>query len=214
MKGFYEIYDRTFHTRGMPWIAKFTEGVVELDKCAACGRPNSFAQGDMLARLMEENGTQWSDLIGTGSRVGLFVASSRFVEAPRSHGVRVELGGRVEFDEPGPKRLALAEAPDYYWVDGERHLAARMDFEASGFVGVWYCPECGARSGDVRATRVTQYTFDYDAASGLDLFTTDMSPNAFFCTERVLECAREHRLTNVAITRVEDGPDAKPIKFW
>ena len=214
MKGFYRIKHRTFHTRGMPWIGRFTEGVVNLDKCAACGAPNYFPRGDMRARLWEENGTQWPDLIGTGSVAGVFVASGRFVEALRTCGVRVELGGRVEFDEPGPKRLPLAEAPDYHWVDGERHLAARMDLEASGFVGVRYCSECGARSGDVRATKVTQYTFDYDAASGLDLFTTDMSPRAFFCTERVLECAREHRLTNVAITRVEDGPDAKPIKYW
>ena len=141
----------------MPWIGRFTEGVVNLDKCAACGAPNYFPRGDMRARLWEENGTQWPDLIGNGDLVGLFVSSGRFVEALRS---------------------------------------------------------CGARSGDVRATKVTQYTFDYDAASGLDLFTTDMSPRAFFCTERVLECAREHRLTNVAITRVEDGPDAKPIKYW
>ena len=212
MKGFYEICDRTFHTRGMPWIARFTEGVVELDKCAACGAPTHFPRGDMRA-LLEPKGTQWPDLIGTGG-LGLFVSSVRFVEALRSHGVRVELGGRVEFDEPGPDRLALAKAPDYYWVDGERHLAARMDFEASGFVGVWYCPECGGRRENVQATRVTQYTFDYDAASGLDLFTTDMSPNAFFCTELVLECAREHKPANVVITRVEDGPKAKPIKYW
>ena len=197
----------------MPWIARFTEGVVHLDKCAACGAPDYFPRGDMRA-LLEPIGTQWPDLIGDGHLVGLFVSSGRFVEALRSCGLRVELGGRVEFDEPGPDRLALAEAPDYYWVDGERHLAARMDFEASGFGGVWYCLECRARRYNVRATKVTQYNFEYDATSGLDLFTTDMSPWAFFCTERVLECAREHKPTNVAITRVEDGPKAKPIKFW
>ena len=214
MSRFFSIEDRSFDARGMPWIGKFTQGVVRREQCRTCTVPRYFPQGDMRARLWEDKGTQWPDLIGTGSLTGLFVSSGRFVEALRSCGVRVELGGRVEFDEPGPKRLPLVEAPEYHWVDGERHLAAKMDFEASGFVGVEYCPECGARGYDVRATKITQYIFDYDATSGLDLFTTDMSRQTFFCTERVFECVRAHKPTNVRITRVEDGPDAKPIKFW
>ena len=212
MKGFYEIRDRTNHTRGMPWIAEFTQGVVELDQCATCGVRRRLPRGDLRA-LLEPVGTQWPDLIGNGDLVWLFVASGKFVEALRSCGVRVEIGGRVEFDEPGPKRLSLSEAPDYHWVEGERHLAARMDYEASGFVGVEYCPSCGARSHDIRATKEVRFVFDYDASLGLDLFTTDMNPRAFFCTERVLECARKHRPTNVAISRVEDGPIAKSLKF-
>ena len=213
MSRFFRIKDRTFDARGMPWIAEFTHGVVATEQCRTCTVRRRFPRGDMRA-LLEPIGTQWPDLIGNGDLVGLFVSSGRFVEALRSCGVRVELGGRVEFEEPGPMRLALAEAPDYYWVDGEQHLAAKMDFEASGFVGVEYCPECGARGYDVRATKITQYIFDYDATSGLDLFTTDMSRQTFFCTERVFECVRAHKPTNVRITRVEDGPDAKPIKFW
>ena len=213
MKGFYQVGHRTFHARGMPWIAEFTQGVVEKDQCASCGAPDYFPRGDMRA-LLEPVGTQWPDLIGNGDLVGLLVASGRFVEALRSCGVRVELGGLVEFDDPGPKRLSLAEAPEYHWINGERHLAARMDFEASGFVGVKYCPECGARSYDISATNEIRFVFDYDASSRQDLFTTDMNPWAFFCTERVLECARAHRPTNVAISRVEDGQSAKPLKFW
>jgi len=48
----------------------------------------------------------------------------------------------------------------------------------------------------------------------LDLFSNDMNPDVFFCTERVLECCREHRPTNVAIKPVEEGWRAKSIKFW
>ena len=169
-----------------------------------------------MRALLEPIGTQWPDLIGTGSRVGVLVASGRFLNALRSFEVRVETGGRVEFDEPGPKRLSLADASEYYWVDGEQHLAAKMDFKASGFVGVKYCEACGARSHDIRASRRNEepYVFDYDARSGLDLFSTDMNPDVFFCTERVLECCREHRLINVAIKPVEEGWRAKSIKFW
>ena len=213
MTRFYRIEDRTLYARGMPWIARFTEGVGRLDECAACGVVVRFAEGDMRARLERRLGTQWPDMIGAGDLSGLFVVSRRFVDALRSWGVRVELGGRVGFEEPGPKRLSLAQAPEYHWVDGERHLAAKMDFEASGFVGV-YCPECGSRLNDIRASRDLPFVFDYDASSGLDLFTTDMNPRAFFCTERVLDWAREHRPTNVAISLVEEGRSAKPVKYW
>ncbi len=214
MRNCYRIKDRTFDARGMPWIQRFTEGVVHNDNCAACGKPDYFPLGDMRASLMDGKGTQWPDLIGTGSLTGLFVTSGRFVEALRSCGVRVEVGGRVQINPKVPKRLSLADAPEYYWVDGEKHLAAKMDYEASGFVGTKYCAACGGRSYDIKATKDLKFVFDYDASSGLDLFTTDMNPRAFFCTERVLECAREYLPTNVAITRVEDGQWAKPIKFW
>jgi len=214
MRKYYRIKDRTFDTRGMPWIQKFTEGVVHNDKCTACGKPDYFPLGDMRASLMDGKGTQWPDLIGTGSLTGLFVTSGRFVEALRSCGVRVELGGRVLINHRVPKRLSLDDAPEYYWVDGEKHLAAKMDYEASGFVGTKYCAACGGRSYDIKATKDLRFVFDYDASSGLDLFTTDMNSRAFFCTERVLECAREYLPTNVAITRAEDGQSAKPIKFW
>jgi len=197
----------------MPWIAEFTQGEVALDRCPICGVKRRFPQGDMRA-LLEPIGTQWPDLIGNGDLVELFVVSGRFVEALRSCGIRVELGGRVEFDEPGPKRLSLADAPEYFWVDGEQHLAAKMDYEASGFVGTEYCAACGSRSFDIAASKVTSYVFEYDATSGLDLFTTDMNPRVFFCTERVLECCRDHRPTNVAIRPLEEMSRAKSIKFW
>jgi len=168
----------------------------------------------MCASLMERKGTQWPDLIGTGYMVGLFVASKSFLQALLSSGVRVEVGGRVAINPRVPKRLSLEDAPEYYWVDGEKHLAAKMDYEASGFVGTEYCAACGARSFDIAASKVTSYVFEYDATSGLDLFTTDMNPRVFFCTERVLECCREHRPKNVAIRPLEEGPFAKSVKFW
>ncbi len=213
MKGFYQITHRTFHTRGMPWIAKFTQGIVDLGQCQSCGALWQSAHGNLRA-LLEPIGTQWPDFIGTGSYMDVLVTSGRFLKTLRSFGVLVETGGRVEFEEPGSKRLSLADAPKYYWLDGEKHMAAKMDFEASGFVGTKYCPSCGSRSYDIRATKDIQFVFDYDKSSGLDLFSTDMNWQAFFCTERVLECARQHRPTNVAIMRVEDGESAKPIKFW
>ena len=216
MRRFYRIQDRTLFARGMPWITEFTAGVARVNGCGICRSGDRFrAGGDMRARLDPKRGTQWPDLIGSGARVGAFVASDRFVKALRAEGVRVRLGGRIDFDEPAPKRLSLLEAPDYHWVDGESHRAARMDFEASGYVGVERCAACGRWWEDIKASRPRDFpvVFDYDASSGEDLFTTDMSPLVFYCTHRVLECAKDNRLTNVAFGPVEEGSLAKPVRY-
>ena len=91
-----------------------------------------------------------------------------------------------------------------------------MDFEASGYVGVERCTACGRWWEDIKAARPGDFpvVFDYDASSGEDLFTTDMSRLVFYCTHRVLECAKDNQLTNVAFRPVEEGPFAKPIGYW
>ena len=143
----------------------------------------------------------------------------RFVDAMREDGVRLELGGTVEILEPAPVRLSLDDAPRYVWIDGRQHLAGRMDFEASGYVDVRFCEACGTRSDDVGATFDHQHAtppptvFDYDDSLGLDLFTTDLSLLAFFCTDRVLRCASRNKLANIRFSRIEEGVHAKPIKY-
>ena len=215
MTTFYGIWDRTLSARGMPWIAEFTEGVVQAEQCSICGTRTRSPAPNMLARLDPGRGTQWPDMIGTGHVSWLFIGSRRFVEALRAEGMQVEVGGQIGFTPPAPKRLSLTDAPYYYWVDPHRHRAARMDYAASGFVGVRRCPSCLRQSYDIKASTSDESprVFDYDASSGLDLFTTDMGMG-FYCTERVLECARKYRLTNVAFWPVEQGPFAKPVKYW
>ena len=217
MTRFYAIRDRSLWARGMPWIARFTKGVVCEDECVHCrGGERYRADGDVIVRLDPGRGTQWPDLIGCGARVGLFVVSGHFVKALRAKGVRLELGGHVWFEEPVPKRVSLADAPDYHWVSGDRHRSAAMDFGASGYLGVERCAACDRWWYDIKNSKLGDFpvVFHYDATSGMDLFTTDSSPEAFYCTERVLECASEHRLTNVAFRPVEEGPFAKPVKYW
>ena len=84
--------------------------------------------------------------------------------------------------------------------------------------GTW--ESVSARSLDIEATSRRQralpappIVFDYDDGLGLDLFTTDLSPKAFFCTDRVLRCASRNRLTNIRFCRIEEGEYAKPIEY-
>ena len=214
MTNFYGIGDRTLSARGMPWIAEFTEGVAHAQECAVCGTKPRWPGPDLLARLDSKRGTQWPDMIGTGHLAWLFIGSGRFVEALRTEGIRVELGGRIRFTEAVPTRLSLADAPEYYWVDPHRHRAARLNYAASGYVGVERCAACGGKRYDIKESNpYSPSVFDYDASSGLDLFTTDMG-RQFYCTEPVLQCAKEHGLTNIAFWPVEEGPFAKPVRYW
>jgi hypothetical protein len=126
----------------------------------------------------------------------------------------------VEFVEPNESGLSLDDAPRYFWIEGKRHFAAKMDFEGSGFVDVRFCGECGNRTDNISLTHRRQHAdpppptiFDYAESSGFDLFTSDLSPTAFFCTNRVFDCARRHKLTNLAFCPVEQGVFAEPVEY-
>ena len=209
MTSFFRISHNTFGKRGMPWAWKIAGGMINLDNCGMCGRRRR-RPSDLKLLLEERRGTRWPDLLGCA--YSYMVSSRRFVDAMREDGVRLELGGTVGILEPAPVRLSLDDAPRYVWIDGWKHLAGTMDFEASGYAGVRFCESCGARDEDVDATSRRQravppppIVFDYDDSLGLDLFTTDLSPLAFFCTDRVLRCASRNRLTNIEFRRVEEG---------
>jgi len=45
--------------------------------------------------------------------------------------------------------------------------------------------------------------------NGAQLFTTDLSPCVFFCTEAVVDCARKKKLTNFRFVPVEEGANPK-----
>jgi len=219
MMRFYEISHNTAYNDGMPEIREIVEGVEEHGICPQCGVTRRNPSGDLRVRLGRTPATQWPDAIACGD-YPCFVVSERFVFALADRGIRLELGGKVTLLNPAAAGLSPADAPSYFWIDGERHLAGRMDFEASGYVDVRFCPECGTRSDDIERTYDRQHAeppaptvFHYDVGLGLELFTTDLAPTAFFCTDRVLACAREHRLTNLAFCPVEEGILAEPVKY-
>ncbi len=199
----------------MPWIQEFAEGVEYEPECGHCGRGRRSQLSDHLKAVMKPNRARfWPDMVGNGHVPGLRVVSMRFVDALRGDGMRVELGGRVEVVEPLRNRLSLADVPDYRWVDGERLQAAKLNFAASGYVVVRRCPRCGRIKYDIKKSDFdAPSVFVHDASSGLDLFTADASRMAFYCTERVLQCAKRHRLTNISFVPVEEPSSAKPIKY-
>jgi hypothetical protein len=219
MTQFFSICHNTAYKHGMPEIGAIVDGLVNHGPCPTCGVGRRRPTGDLQARLGKTRARIWPDLLACGD-YPCFVISARFVAAMQECGVQLRIGGRVEFVGPNDIGLSLDDAPEYFWVDGRQSRAGTMDFDASGYVDVRFCPNCGIRSNDISRTYDRQHAdpppgqiFAYDATSGLDLFTTDLSPTAFFCTSRVYDCARKHKLINIAFRPTDQGLVREPLKY-
>ena len=218
MTSYFRISHNTFGNRGMPWIQSIVDGLTDEDTCPACDQGQSQL-GDLKVLMQDECASYWPDVLGCGA-FPCFVISQRFVDNMRKDGICIELGGTVEILEPVENGLSLDESPTYFWIDGKKHHAAKMDFEASGYVDPRFCPECGSFSYNVGATADREHAvppppivFDHNVESGHDLFTSDLSWTYFFCTDRILQSASRNGLTNIRFTRVEDGARGQAIKY-
>jgi hypothetical protein len=111
------------------------------------------------------------------------------------------IGGDVVVVDADGSPCSIDLDPVYVWIDGADSISAVMNFEASGFVDVRFCPSCGIRSNDISRTYDRQhvashpgYVLTYNSAIGLDVFTSDLSPTAFFCTQQTSHFAPSSKL--------------------
>ena len=218
---FYEITDYTvFQKCAMPYISTILEGYPDLGPCPECYEVVGHLTGNLLVKMAESPARVWPDLLEC-EEYPCFIVSQRFIDAMLSNNIRIEPGGRVEFEGPIENGLSPDDAPGYFWLDGrEGHQAGKMDFGASGYVDVRFCKVCGDRTDNPKLSRrqseggpTPPFVFDYDASTGHDLFTTDLSPIAFFCTERVLETVKKYKLTNIQFFPVEEPGAERRIVF-
>src|SRR6185436_3090339 len=136
---FFSVWHNTFATRGFPWAERILSGMEQRPPCARCGVDGRRPVGDLEVTLEKRKGTAWPDVLGCGAHP-LFIVSGRVLEAWREDDLGVEPPcQRVFIAGELPRGLEGHTPPDYYWLDGERMQGARMDFEASGFVGVGFC---------------------------------------------------------------------------
>jgi hypothetical protein len=139
-----------------------------------------------------EGVAQWPHVIGCGAWP-LFVVSGAAIDVWQSSGIDVQPAGKLLLDCKSSKSDGSACGPQYYWIDGEQLLDAELDFEASGYVGAKACPECGRRYYDIAATYARQHQSSWSYAirwgtwGGRHLFTTNLSPATFFCTDRLVQ---------------------------
>ena len=219
MSRLYEFGHNAAYSSGVPEIGEIVTGLVDLGECQLCKGLRRYPEGDLVVRVEGHRAKHWTDVLPCGDYPCLIV-STKFVSACRDAGVEVTIGGAVRISEPLENGLAIEDAPHYAWIDGPQHFGAKVDFEASGYVGVQFCSVCGRRWDDVGKTYDRQHAtpppptvFVEGSYTGLDLFTTDISPTAFFCTQKVVDCASQHRLTNCRFTPIESGITGDPIDY-
>lgn len=217
---FFSVTHNSLGAPGFPWAERVAAGLTRGAACGVCGVAPLVAEGDIDVTLEPRKGRAWPDVLGCGA-YPFFIVSGRAVEAWGEDGVGAFPLHRVNLLPPFPEQLRARPAPDYFWLDGAAMRGASLDFEASGFVGVRFCPGCGNRTDDTRATyerrRAQTWPFEFVPGTwaGAKLFTTDLAPTKFFCTEEVLESAARHRLTNFRFLRAEEGhsPNSEGIKY-
>ena len=207
----FTVRHNSFNTRGFPWIDRIVKGLEYHDEsCSECGGgPVSKVVGDIHAKLDPNKGQKWPDVLGCGAS-SVLIVSERVLNDWKTDGIGdVPVGGRVVVVSPLPKRLQGVQPPCYVWLDPAKMIDARLDEEASGFVGVLCCSICGRRTWDIAATYERQHSPQWGGYVlrdwyGANLFTA-ASYGFHFCTEKVIECAKRHRHTNFRFVPVEDG---------
>jgi hypothetical protein len=218
--GFFSVSDNSLLRKGFPWINDVTSGLAWGDKCRVCRIKPWLPTGDIEVTLEPRKGTVWPDVLGSGS-YPFFIVSSRVLDAWLAESVGKVPHHDVKIAGSLPKKLRDKSPPAYHWIDGARMRGALLDYKASGFVGVKFCHKCGYPKHNVSATYDRQhakkypYAFIRDSWNGPKLFTTDLSPTRFFCTDDLLRCARSYALTNFRFLPVEEGdsPASKGIDY-
>lgn len=214
MTTFYDVGDNSIASGGL-WIQTILVGLLDRPRCSTCGAVPCDPVGDLLVALANPRVREWPDAIGCG-HWPLFCVSKRVVDACHDADIAVVIGGKVGFS--GEVRAPQAP-PAYYWVDGSAMLGAKMDFEASGYVDVRFCPECGRRTNDISATYDKQHKAVWpqvireETWNGSHIFTTDLSDTHFFCTQTFLDAAVKHRLRNLRFILSEQGSHGEPVKY-
>lgn len=204
MTRFFSISDNSFNVRGFPWVQEIFRGLELVKICYTCvreGRRIERPRGELEVSLERGKGNRWPDILGCGAWP-LFIVSGRVLDAWDKAGISDILRYPLKIAEPLPVRLRSICPPEYVWLDGEQMLGGELDFDASGFVGVSFCPECHTPIYEIAATYDRQHatkmplTIIEESWNGKDLFTTNLSPTAFFCTEKVLDCANANKHSN------------------
>lgn len=210
MTQYYFVRHDSSRTPDCPWVQKIVNRPKRGEACSECGVQRQLWKGDLDVLLDPDQGAQWPDVLGCGAHA-LLVVSESVVQAWQAERIGDFPRFLIRIQKPYPAKLAGTPPPTYYWLDGSQMLGAKLDFESSGFVGVYFCDECGTRRHDIRATRRQRqsgqwpYAFVEGTMTDVHLFTTDLSSSAFFCTDAVVECARKHQLTNFRFNPVEEG---------
>jgi hypothetical protein len=199
-----------------PWIRKFVrkkdDCIVER-KCLLCGdewvsQKNENHYDRPFEAMVEKKGSTWTDIIGNGSEPHFTIVSQRVLEIWEAEGVGTFPAFSITILPPYPKKMT-EPPPTYYRLDYKQMVGAELDFEASGYVDVKYCDACQNYSYDrkqsdrIRDFKITPYILKKGTWNGANIFRLKFPVGFMFCTEKVVDCAAKHKMTNFEFTPLE-----------
>jgi hypothetical protein len=181
--------------------------------CTRCGANGAQYAGALEVSLARDIGRSWPDVLSWSP---FLAVAQRVIDALHADGAGDFPRHDVIIRPPLPRRLEGMPPPRYSWLHGARMGGALLDFDASGFVGVRICEECGRRTDNIGATHrrrqaVIRHTLRRGTWTDSHLFTTDWSPNLFFCTNALVSCTVQKHFTNFLFLPTELDDERQ---FW
>jgi hypothetical protein len=204
--------DRTFYSFGSN--NSYVRGAVQfyagygderlVFKCPSCGWRETEPVGQILLQPPRTGGRFWPDVTETAGGVSGLYVSARVKEALGVAGARYGKALATAVKRPYPRKLEDSSAPEYFRLSGE--LGARVDFAASGFRVLSTCQFCGRIKKDP-LSKPTGAQFVEGSWNGSDIFYTDLSPMAMFCSQLILDLAGTHGWTNCRFVPLDQAYD-------
>jgi hypothetical protein len=192
-KTLYWFRDNSMHTRGFTWAMNVHPRSEMVHRaCRECGSVDHYPSGAFDVTV--EGGTKYPDVLGCGA-YSFLIVSARAVAVWQEAGVTAFHTYPVNVAEVKSKRLEASAAPQYYSVEIDGRCA--LDLAASGIGNVRICPGCQRVIAPPRMSSDIRFVLTPGSWDGTDLFRDITTyPRVSFCTDRILQLAGQHRLTN------------------
>lgn len=220
----FEVDHNLNHTRGFADMASPLEPVpnsrTQFPRCPSCGSAygdlwNNFYDRDMVVEVgTSKRSTKWPDI--APCYPSFLLVTQRVLEAWEVEGIGTFPCFPVRVPPPFPNTLT-PEPPMYYRLDYKKMVGVKIDFEASGYVNARTCDCCGRFLYDDTRTDIKHWTkicpmvFKSGTWNESHVFYSDHT-RFMFCTEKVVDCAYKHKLTNFRFVPIEIANSATWFK--
>lgn len=159
-------------------------------ECPQCGAGEEYPSGAFDVDV--EGGTKYPDILGCGAYPFLILTDA-VVTAWRQADIDCFQSYPVGIADIKSKKLRDVPPPRYWRIEIEG--TCRIDLRASGVEVVKFCPECHYLV--TRPTMASGFQIVKGSWNGCPVFRdAELYPRVNFCTQKVLEVARQNRFTN------------------
>jgi hypothetical protein len=194
---YYELSDDS--ARQQQWTRAFhvvpTSSITRWS-CSECGRRGTYPAGTFDVDL--EGGAGFPDVLQCGA-FPFLIMSERFLILLRAERITSFNEFRIGVRSIQESKLTVEKAPNYFRIEPSGQCM--VDFAASGAKISSVCQHCGLLTHEPPVIR--RFNFVEGSWDGSDLFRDSRHfERVTFCTQRVVDIALEHCITNCRFERM------------